>query len=74
MLMVVMLRCLSPAAAVGRPVVRKCMAGYNGSIFAYGQTGSGKTFTLMGQLDDPDLVRALPVSAGGTILQSILEL
>ena len=60
-LIAAMLTCLSPAAAVGRPVVHRCMAGYNGSIFAYGQTGSGKTFTLTGKLDDPDLVRALPV-------------
>nr|CCA25137.1 kinesinlike protein putative [Albugo laibachii Nc14]CCA25772.1 kinesinlike protein putative [Albugo laibachii Nc14] len=34
--------------AVGVPLTRSCLAGYNGTIFAYGQTGSGKTFTMQG--------------------------
>ena len=32
--------------AVGRPVVRAALNGYNGTLIAYGQTGSGKTHTL----------------------------
>lgn len=47
---------LAPAV-VGQAVVDNCMAGYNSSIFAYGQTGSGKTHTVMGVLDDKELVR-----------------
>jgi len=33
---------------VAKPVAKKCLDGYNGTIFAYGQTGSGKTFTMSG--------------------------
>jgi kinesin family protein 5 len=31
------------------------MNGYNGTILAYGQTGSGKTFTMMGDIEHPEL-------------------
>lgn len=37
--------------AVGAPITRACLEGYNGTIFAYGQTGSGKTFTMQGPDD-----------------------
>jgi len=33
--------------AVGKPVLRDVLQGYNGSILAYGQTGSGKTHSLL---------------------------
>lgn len=32
---------------VGRPILRDCLQGVNGTIFAYGQTGSGKTYSLL---------------------------
>lgn len=31
-----------------RPIISKCMAGFNGCIFAYGMSGSGKTYTMEG--------------------------
>ncbi|KAI8896858.1 P-loop containing nucleoside triphosphate hydrolase protein [Globomyces pollinis-pini] len=31
-----------------KPIIQKCLTGYNGCIFAYGQTGSGKTFAMEG--------------------------
>ena len=31
-----------------KPIVKKALEGYNGTVFAYGQTGSGKTFTMRG--------------------------
>lgn len=34
---------------VGKPIVNRCIQGYNGTIFAYGQTGSGKTYTMQGR-------------------------
>eukprot|EP00949_MAST-11_sp_MAST-11-sp1_P001955 g1955.t1 len=34
--------------ALGKPLVRQALAGFNCSIFAYGQTGSGKTYTMIG--------------------------
>eukprot|EP00927_Polykrikos_kofoidii_P021460 TRINITY_DN20285_c1_g1_i1.p1 TRINITY_DN20285_c1_g1~~TRINITY_DN20285_c1_g1_i1.p1 ORF type:complete len:812 (+),score=165.11 TRINITY_DN20285_c1_g1_i1:205-2640(+) len=34
-------------ALVGRPVLRECLLGFNGTVFAYGQTGSGKTHSLL---------------------------
>ncbi|KAL7495166.1 hypothetical protein ACHAWT_003695 [Skeletonema menzelii] len=34
--------------AVGVPVTKNVLDGYNSTIFAYGQTGSGKTFTITG--------------------------
>eukprot|EP01063_Lacrimia_lanifica_P012977 TRINITY_DN19662_c0_g1_i1.p1 TRINITY_DN19662_c0_g1~~TRINITY_DN19662_c0_g1_i1.p1 ORF type:complete len:755 (+),score=287.58 TRINITY_DN19662_c0_g1_i1:142-2406(+) len=34
--------------AVGVPVVKSVLHGYNGTVLAYGQTGSGKTFTMTG--------------------------
>ena len=42
--------CACACAAVGRPIVDNCLAGYNSSILAYGQTGSGKTYTMLGAL------------------------
>ena len=33
---------------LGKPIVDKCLQGYNSTIFAYGQTGSGKTHTIQG--------------------------
>ena len=33
--------------AVGKPVLKDVLQGYNGSILAYGQTGSGKTHSLL---------------------------
>jgi len=37
--------------AVGRPLVRRALAGQVGVCFAYGQTGSGKTHTINGLMD-----------------------
>ncbi|CAG9326979.1 unnamed protein product [Blepharisma stoltei] len=34
--------------AVGKPIAKSSLSGYNGTIFAYGQTGAGKTFTIQG--------------------------
>ena len=42
--------CSCACAAVGRPIVDNCLAGYDSSILAYGQTGSGKTYTMLGAL------------------------
>ncbi|XP_072051741.1 kinesin-like protein KIF15 [Amphiura filiformis] len=39
-------------AAVGKPTIESCVAGYNSTIFAYGQTGSGKTFTMLGPSEE----------------------
>eukprot|EP01084_Bolivina_argentea_P178680 308814_1 len=36
----------------GKPLINKCLAGFNATLFAYGQTGSGKTYTIQGQLDN----------------------
>jgi hypothetical protein len=33
--------------AVGKPVLKDVLAGYNGAILAYGQTGAGKTHSLL---------------------------
>ena len=41
---------------LGRPIVDKALAGYNGTIFAYGQTGSGKTFSMMGDAEAPGII------------------
>lgn len=42
--------------AVGDPIIRDVLMGYNGTIFAFGQTGSGKTHTLFGDMSHPDAV------------------
>ncbi|PNH12660.1 Kinesin-like protein KIF15 [Tetrabaena socialis] len=39
----------------GLVAVDNCLAGYNSSIFAYGQTGAGKTFTVIGQINSPEM-------------------
>ncbi|KAI9326655.1 P-loop containing nucleoside triphosphate hydrolase protein [Zopfochytrium polystomum] len=31
-----------------RPLIERCLDGYNGTVFCYGQTASGKTFTMQG--------------------------
>lgn len=36
---------------LARPLVEKCLEGFNCTILAYGQTGSGKTFTMGTGLD-----------------------
>lgn len=41
-------------AAIGRPMVENCLAGYNSSVFAFGQTGSGKTYTMLGPVSSLD--------------------
>ena len=41
---------------VGKPVVVKAMAGFNGTVFTYGQTGSGKTWTMRGSDSDPGMM------------------
>ena len=41
---------------VAKPVVLKCMEGYNGTVFSYGQTGSGKTWTMRGSAADPGMM------------------
>jgi hypothetical protein len=47
-----------------RPLIQKCLEGFNGSVFCYGQTGSGKTYTMEGpqqprkESDDGIILRA----------------
>ncbi|KAK7200024.1 kinesin [Novymonas esmeraldas] len=38
--------------ALGRPLLRHALEGYNSTLMAYGQTGSGKTYTMMGDHRD----------------------
>jgi hypothetical protein len=38
--------------SVVRPLISKCLEGYNGCIFAYGQTASGKTYTMTGPTNE----------------------
>ncbi|KAJ3412537.1 hypothetical protein HDV05_000618 [Chytridiales sp. JEL 0842] len=40
--------------SVVRPLISKCLEGYNGCIFAYGQTASGKTYTMTGPTTDKE--------------------
>ena len=35
-----------------RPMVTKCMKGFNMTVLAYGQTASGKTYTMHGSSND----------------------
>ena len=46
-------------AMMGRRILSKFMAGYNGTIFAYGQTGSGKTHTMIGTEAQPGITPQL---------------
>ena len=41
-------------------IVDDILKGYNGTLFAYGQTGSGKTYTMMGDMDQPELKGLTP--------------
>jgi kinesin family protein 3/17 len=45
---------------VAFPIVDSIFQGYNGTVFAYGQTGCGKTFTMMGIVDNPELMGIIP--------------
>lgn len=40
-----------------KPIVEQVVKGYNGTVFAYGQTSSGKTFTMLGDKNDPGVIR-----------------
>lgn len=39
------------------PIVDSVLDGYHGTVFAYGQTSSGKTHTMMGNDDDPGVIK-----------------
>jgi hypothetical protein len=41
--------------AVGMPVLKSVLAGFNGCVLAYGQTASGKTWTIDGCLSAPQM-------------------
>jgi kinesin family protein 15 len=43
-------------AAVGRPTVDSCLAGFHATVFAFGQTGAGKTHTMHGRIGARDEV------------------
>ena len=45
--------------AIGQPLLRSALDGYNATLLAYGQTGAGKTHTIMGQGRDPGVVMRL---------------
>ncbi|XP_028967799.1 centromere-associated protein E [Galendromus occidentalis] len=38
-------------------IITSVMAGYHGTVFAYGQTSSGKTHTMMGNDQDPGVIK-----------------
>ncbi|KAL0236884.1 hypothetical protein PCE1_000281 [Barthelona sp. PCE] len=46
--------------AIGIPMLKKSLEGYNATVFAYGQTGSGKSYSMMGVLDDHDQWGIIP--------------
>jgi centromeric protein E len=39
-----------------KPIMKKALNGFNGSIFMYGQTTSGKTFTMLGTQNSPGVL------------------
>ncbi|CAD7932320.1 unnamed protein product [Amoebophrya sp. A120] len=41
-------------------IVDSTLDGYNGTVFAYGQTGTGKTFTMVGVLEQEELLGMIP--------------
>lgn len=41
-------------------IVKDVLNGYNGTVLAYGQTGSGKTYSMMGDLEVPDMQGVIP--------------
>ena len=49
---------------IGQPIIDKCFAGFNCTIFAYGQTGSGKTHTMVGN-ENPEERGIIPRTASG---------
>ncbi|XP_048337159.2 kinesin-like protein KIN-12D isoform X1 [Ziziphus jujuba] len=40
----------------GLPMVENCLSGYNSCMFAYGQTGSGKTYTMLGEIENLEVM------------------
>jgi hypothetical protein len=39
-----------------KQILKKVLAGFNGTVMAYGQTGSGKTYTMQGVHDSPGII------------------
>ena len=39
-----------------KPLVRRVMEGYHGTVFAYGMTGTGKTFSMQGTKESPGII------------------
>ena len=42
---------------VVQPIITSVMAGYHGTVLAYGQTASGKTHTMMGNDQEPGVIK-----------------
>ncbi|KAI8914337.1 P-loop containing nucleoside triphosphate hydrolase protein [Gorgonomyces haynaldii] len=57
--------------AVVKPIISRCLDGYNGCIFAYGQTGSGKTYTMEGREEPKE--RGVILRAAEQITSHILD-
>ena len=56
-------QCYGPSAGtpliyheVVKPIMKKTLNGFNGSIFMYGQTTSGKTYTMLGSESSPGVL------------------
>uniref|UniRef100_A0A673NBH0 Kinesin-like protein KIF13A n=1 Tax=Sinocyclocheilus rhinocerous TaxID=307959 RepID=A0A673NBH0_9TELE len=43
--------------SLGEGILENAFQGYNACIFAYGQTGSGKSFSMMGNGEQPGLIK-----------------
>lgn len=43
--------------SVGRPIIDQLMQGFNATLLMYGQTSSGKTYTMIGEQENPGIIR-----------------
>ena len=58
---------------LGKPILRKAIDGFNGTIFAYGQTGSGKTHTMLGDGGQATLRGDAPIGDDAGIIPRLGE-
>ncbi len=59
---------------IGKPMVDRCLEGYNCCIFAYGQTGTGKTYTMQGRGLENNSEESLHRGLQPRIIDHIFEL
>lgn len=56
-----------------RPIIDRCLDGYNGCVFVYGQTASGKTYTMQGPPNASEKEKGIMMRATDQIMKHVKD-